>query len=102
MWVDMSRLIAPPDVKFFLVGNKGDLADERTVEISEALGLARRIGDATYLEMSAFSGAGIDNLKAELAELGSNNHHERAQIEDLERGASIKDVSCISSIGGKC
>jgi small GTP-binding protein len=52
----------------FVVGNKCDLIDERKVETSTAEGLATEL-KATYFEVSAKSGTGVDELFLSVAEV---------------------------------
>jgi small GTP-binding protein len=51
----------------FVVGNKCDLTDERRVEARVAEALAEELG-ATYCEVSAKSGVGIEELFLRIAE----------------------------------
>jgi small GTP-binding protein len=51
----------------FVVGNKCDLADERRIEAAAAEGLAAALG-AVYCEVSAKTGAGVEELFLRVAE----------------------------------
>lgn len=59
---------------FVLVGNKCDLVDERTVEKSASEALASELR-ATYFEVSAKTGIGIDELFLSVANHALNNLH---------------------------
>jgi small GTP-binding protein len=66
-WVDLATRNAPDGVRMILVGNKLDLIGTREVDMSEAQELATRIRAGRYIETSAESGEGIEELKGELA-----------------------------------
>lgn len=53
---------APDYVKLVLVGNKADLEDRREVEYKEGETYAREIGAAFYIEVSAKTGFGTEEL----------------------------------------
>jgi GTPase SAR1 family protein len=51
----------------FVVGNKADLVDERTVKTDQGESLSKQL-NAFYFEVSAKSGRGIDELFVRVAE----------------------------------
>jgi small GTP-binding protein len=51
----------------FIVGNKMDLTDDRTVEVAQAEAVAKQLG-GQYCEVSAKSGQGIEELFVRIAE----------------------------------
>ncbi|GMS84088.1 hypothetical protein PENTCL1PPCAC_6263 [Pristionchus entomophagus] len=61
MWVKELRRALGDDVVLFIVGNKVDLADSRTVETEMATQFATSVG-ATYEETSAKENIGVENL----------------------------------------
>ncbi|GMT14546.1 hypothetical protein PFISCL1PPCAC_5843, partial [Pristionchus fissidentatus] len=61
MWVKELRRALGEDVILFIVGNKVDLADSRTVDGEMARGFATEVG-ATYEETSAKENIGVENL----------------------------------------
>jgi small GTP-binding protein len=61
---------APHNIKLVVVGNKVDLENERVVGSSTAEALARKLNAVDYVETSAQSGVGINELFTKIAELG--------------------------------
>ena len=59
-WVNMCKENSREDMKIVLVGNKLDL--EKTVERSEAEMVVQRLGLGGYMEVSAKSGVGLQEL----------------------------------------
>jgi small GTP-binding protein len=60
---------APHGIKLVVIGNKIDLVDERTVTSATGEELARTLRAAFYVETSAHSGHGVDDLFTRIAEL---------------------------------
>jgi small GTP-binding protein len=63
-WFELAKSHAPPEVHFFVIGNKADLIDERQVNFDEAQGYSDKIGADVYIETSAVTGAGCEDLLA--------------------------------------
>jgi small GTP-binding protein len=60
---------APHNIKVIVVGNKIDLADDRVVPTAMGSDLAKRLNAVNYIETSAQTGAGINELFNGIAEL---------------------------------
>jgi small GTP-binding protein len=65
-WVMSLKENAPPDILFFLVGNKCDLETHRQVRMEAAQQKAKAIG-ATFYEVSAKTGDRVEELFIEMA-----------------------------------
>ena len=64
---DILQQRAPPDCVYVLVGNKSDKTQERTVSREMAENYQSRIGAAFYIETSAMTGEGVQELFNQLA-----------------------------------
>jgi small GTP-binding protein len=64
---------APHNIKVIVVGNKIDLVDERVVPTASGQDLMKRLNAVHYAETSAQTGAGINELFTEIAELDIGN-----------------------------
>jgi small GTP-binding protein len=60
---------APHNITVIVVGNKIDLTDDRVVPTTGGADLAKRLSAVNYIETSAQTGAGINELFNEIAEL---------------------------------
>jgi small GTP-binding protein len=65
-WLEHFRSIQP-DTQVILVGNKSDLTDERTISFEVGSGFAESKGISGYVEMSARTGEGVEELLQEIA-----------------------------------
>jgi small GTP-binding protein len=61
-WYDFAKLHAPPDVHFFLIGNKSDLVERRAITFDDAEAMSGRLEADVYIETSALTGAGFEEL----------------------------------------
>jgi small GTP-binding protein len=61
-WYELAKSHAPPDVRYFVIGNKSDLIDERQVPFDEAQAKAEQFRADVYIETSAVTGAGREDL----------------------------------------
>jgi Ras-related protein Rab-6A len=62
MWHTMAKQYLPAETRFFLIGNKSDLANEREVTFSEGNDMAVKLGAVGYFETSAATGIGCEYL----------------------------------------
>ena len=79
------RARAPDDVMVVLVGNKSDRAAEREVTQADAEMFQQDIGAKFYIETSALTGSGVQDLFQELAENVSVSDCRKALVE-IARG----------------
>ncbi|KAH0787844.1 small GTP-binding protein [Histomonas meleagridis] len=79
-WLTRLRESADKDVRIFLVANKIDNIAYKVVESDEGQELAEKIG-ATFYEVSAKTGQGVDDLFAEIPEAyeGQSNSEQNSQ-----------------------
>jgi small GTP-binding protein len=66
-WYEMAQKHAPPTAVYLLVGNKSDLAHEREVGFMEAQEKSDSLKFTSYMEMSAATGVGCDDLMTAFA-----------------------------------
>jgi small GTP-binding protein len=67
-WHGIAVKHAPPTVKFILVGNKSDLDAQRGVLLADAEGKSSVLGAVAYIETSASTGAGREELLKRITE----------------------------------
>jgi len=95
-WRDLALARAPPNARAILVGNKEDLESERAVRMEDARAKADDL-KATYLETSALSGSGLDELLrtiARLASEGPSAGDQRAAPVPLDSAAPAAREGC--------
>ena len=68
-WLKDIKTNSSPDVKIFLVGNKSDLEEERTVTNEEAQKLCDDLDFDYFIESSAKTGFNIENIFVYAAKL---------------------------------
>ena len=67
----------------YLVGNKADLTDERTISIEDANAMAEKL-HAYYFETSAKTGQNINELFEDIAyQIEKTEHHEPVQAQPI-------------------
>jgi Ras-related protein Rab-5C len=81
---------APPNVKLIVVGNKVDLGEGRLIRSTAGQKLAKRFNAVSYIETSAQTGVGIQELFFGIAEL------------DLTRDSADGETARPSGEGGGC
>jgi small GTP-binding protein len=91
-WLDFARNNSPVEVKFFLVGNKIDLS-KRLVSFDDGTRKAAEIG-CPFIETSAKTGEGIDNLFSELANVPPNGFVDTAMGEGVVIDMDKKRNGC--------
>jgi GTPase SAR1 family protein len=72
---------ADDDVQLFVVGNKADLTTERLIESKAGRDFAEKIGAVAFLETSAKSGQGVNDLFSKIAD--SAQAQRQAQFDSL-------------------
>jgi small GTP-binding protein len=68
-WLENGRENTLPGLPIYLVGNKADLKGVREVDVETGVQFAAENGFVTYLETSAKTGEGIDDLFNRIGEL---------------------------------
>ena len=79
-----------PDVKIFLIGNKSDLEDERTVKTEVAEQFKKDYDLDLFLETSAKTGFNAKELFAEAAKLLFNDYSKYKIIRSPKSGEILK------------
>ena len=74
MWLKDLKSNANPDVKIFLIGNKSDLEDERTVKKEVAEQFKKDYDLDLFMETSAKTGLNTQELFAEAGKLLYKEH----------------------------
>lgn len=80
-WVEIVRDKAPEDVKIIFIGNKADI-ENRQVEYEDAEKLCKELGGCAFLETSAKTRFGLDDLINEITNLCDN-------VDDKEKEEEI-------------
>jgi small GTP-binding protein len=89
IWHQMARERAPSDVRFFLIGNKTDLVRERVISPADGQAKCDELRMDTYVETSAATGAGCEDLLTAIGRLvseGPGNETEPVGARPLEIG----------------
>jgi len=102
-WIGELRSSRGDEVLIVLIGNKSDLADERSVVRADAENLAASHG-IQYFEVSAKLNTGISELFAWIARSVAESLPLRAVEEDVEPHKSLKTTVTIQDdkSGGRC
>ena len=74
MWLKDLKSNANPDVKIFLIGNKSDLEDERTVKKEVAEQFKKDYDLDLFMETSAKTGFNAQNIFIQAAKLLYSEH----------------------------
>ena len=97
-WLDDARRLASADIVVVLVGNKADLDQRRQVSGQEAVRMASQF-DIPYVETSAFSGAGVEDVFMRCASSILANI-ETGRIDPEKMGAGVQFNSSFASQPG--
>jgi small GTP-binding protein len=73
LWHEMAKAHAPPSVRFFLIGNKSDLGT-RAIAFDVGQKRCAQLGMDVYIETSAATGAGCDDLLAAFGDFAARFH----------------------------
>ena len=79
-WSEIVTSYPDSDIKIILLGNKYDLENERVVTLEQCISKAQSL-NVKYIEVSAKTRYGIDELTNELGEIVSNMAHEEIKKE---------------------
>lgn len=93
-FVDLLRQKAPEWVKFILIGNKADLSSKRQVTSEVAEDYAAKIGAEFYIETSAKSGIGVNELFERAATIELHFEQELVQMEFTADDKSKQQKQC--------
>jgi GTPase SAR1 family protein len=66
-WAEEVKSAAPRDAVRVVVGNKNDLTSERQVDLCAGEDYTRALGAEFFVETSALTGSGIDELFGKIA-----------------------------------
>jgi small GTP-binding protein len=90
-WYELAKSHAPPEVRYFLIGNKADLIDERAVPFDDAQTKSEQLHADVYIETSAVTGAGCEDLLAAFGRYIGNRSTEGSElpIPKLEANPSL-------------
>jgi small GTP-binding protein len=88
MWYELAKAHAPPTVHFLLIGTKSDLIDERQVQFPDAQQKSERLHADVYIETSAATSAGLDQLISAFGRCLAN----RSREEDDDRSTDLSGV----------
>ncbi|KAH0795799.1 ras-related protein RABB1c [Histomonas meleagridis] len=95
-WIQDIRSMSPANCHIVIVGNKIDLADQRTVETEKARSFAENEG-IPYYETSALSGEGVEKLFNDCVHDVYNNSIGIRTLDhtvDVEKGRESKGGCC--------
>ena len=90
LWLKDLKSNANPDVKIFLIGNKSDLEDERTVKKEVAEQFKKDYDLDLFMETSAKTGFNAKELFAEAAKILFNDYSKYKIIRSPKNGEILK------------
>ena len=96
-WLKELKSNSNPDVKIFLVGNKLDLEDDRTVTTEEAENLVNDLEFDYFIETSAKTGINAEALFVQAAKLLYTEYKELKKTEP-EQKSDTKKLDNINNI----
>ena len=96
-WLKELKSNSNPDVKIFLVGNKLDLEDDRTVTTEEAENLVNDLEFDYFIETSAKTGINAEALFVQAAKLLYTEYKELQKTEP-EQKTETKKLDNINNI----
>ena len=96
-WLKELKSNSNPDVKIFLVGNKLDLEDDRTVSTEEAENLVNDLEFDYFIETSAKTGINAEALFVQAAKLLYTEYKELQKTEP-EQKPDTKKLDNINNI----
>ena len=96
-WLKELKSNSNPDVKIFLVGNKLDLEDDRTVTTEEAENLVNDLEFDYFIETSAKTGINAEALFVQAAKLLYTEYKELQKTEP-EQKSDTKKLDNINNI----
>ena len=87
---------APHNIKFVVIGNKIDMADQRVISTDEGKNIAQQLGASLFGETSAKTGEGINEIFNKIAELDIN------QEEIIDHPTKVKTNKGSAGEDGGC
>ena len=93
LWLKDLKSNSNPDIKIFLIGNKCDLENERTVKKEEAEGFKNDYDLNLFMETSAKTGFNAKELFAEAAMLLYNDYA-KYKIINADTNSKEKKKKC--------
>ena len=105
-WLKDIKTNSSPDVKIFLVGNKSDLEEDRTVTTEEAKKLLDDLEFDYFIESSAKTGLNIENIFVYAAKLLYKEYlvlanmkyvikkEDNKQLNDINKKVRKKKICC--------
>ena len=93
LWLKDLKSNSNPDIKIFLIGNKCDLENERTVKKEEAEGFKNDYDLNLFMETSAKTGFNAKELFAEAAMLLYNDYAKYKIIKSPANGDILKIIN---------
>lgn len=99
-WLEMAEERAM-DAKRIVVGNKIDLASERSVDNRQGYDLAEQIG-ARFVETSAVTTEGVSDLRETIGDLVAEIASERVKIDVKKVGVSLSEPSRDHTFNNRC
>ena len=100
-WLKDLKTNSSPDVKLFLVGNKSDLEEDRTVTTEEAKKLLDDLEFDYFIESSAKTGLNIENIFVQAAKLLYKEYLVLANMQNVIKKGDNKKLNDISKKGRK-
>ena len=87
---------APHNIKFVVIGNKTDLAEQREITTEEGQNIAKQLGASLFGETSAKTGEGINEIFNKIAELDINQEEiiDHPTKVKTNKGQSKDDEGC--------
>ena len=92
MWLKELKTHSNPDIKIFLIGNKIDLADSRTVTQEEARKFKDDYMLNLYMETSAKTGFNAQEIFVEAARVLFNEYNQYKKV-DEEKKIKLPNLS---------
>ena len=93
-WIDEIKTQANPNLKIFLIGNKADLEDKRSVQKSDAEELVKEHNIHLFLETSAKTGQNVQLVFVKAAEMLLEEYKD---YNNIGRNSNISDNLSISN-----
>ena len=103
MWLKELKTHANPDIKIFLIGNKIDLEQTRTVSAEEARKFQSDFDLNLYMETSAKTGVNAKEIFVEAAKTLYNEYNQYKKLDEEKKIKlpSIKDLNTKDTAGKK-
>jgi small GTP-binding protein len=100
-WHELVMSHSPTDGHFFLIGNKSDLVDQRTVPLSDAQQKSENLNADVYIETSAATGMGLNQILSEFGRILADRPPENDGSETKD-GSLPTDSSLVEADRNQC